>query len=848
MSILRIKFKNLIKGWGKIPTALTLIVALLMVTILIATAAEFVVPPDKQVNGAWFIWFSPDDATGTGLFNPFVRVSANSAEVQGYNTDYRPLQFDESGSWTDSILLSDIPYFLYEDVLYREFQLDINQTNSNPEISLDEVQIWLGEADAKFITGFVPGATITDFGSFPGFTLQQVYNLDAGGDNHITLDASLSAGSGKRDLRLLVPDTFFEPYDEECVYLGTGCEQYMVFYTKFGINYPNNDGFEEWGVAIYNVARGYKWEDLNANGIWDEGELPLEDWLICAQEVDGAMDVDDPICILTGADGSYTIPLPPGDFRIYETCPAGWLQSYPMPTGGVCGSGVHLISVKNEETVANLNFGNYEPVPDIEITKTGDTLSKIGDDVSYTITVDNTSMPGTPDLYCNITDPMLAINTYVTLAWNAPNHVINKTYTVLATDPDPLLNTASVSCTYVGGTTVVASDTDDHSVNLFQPGVEVTKTGDTLSKVGDPVDYLITVVNTSSTDSPNLVNGTIVDDVLGNLLDPANPYVTAKTCTATLATGASCTINATRTVLVTDPDPLVNRVDVHYNPSGFPNDITDWDTHSVNLFQPSITFTKTVLETYSKAGDTVHYTITLTNTSSMDTPNLVCTITDAMLGINQPVNLASGAAPYVINKNYVVLASDPDPLVNTASVSCSPTGFPNILTTSAGASVDLVHPAFTLTKTCMVEPVIAGEYATFQVVFTNTGDVPLVVTFDETLTGAGCPATGVPVTVANGTNLTCTVQKMADTEPGPSVVSNTINAHVTLPAMYGLDNYWDPTASDSCDIYGVKSGYKWNDLNHDGIWDVRTPTEPVEDSLLCLGLCRIWPGQRSMTK
>jgi hypothetical protein len=469
MSILRIKFKNLIKGWGKIPTALTLIVALLMVTILIATAAEFVVPPDKQVNGAWFIWFSSDDATGTGLFNPFVRVSANSAEVQGYNTDYRPLQFDESGSWTDSILLSDIPYFLYEDVLYREFQLDINQTNSNPEISLDEVQIWLGEADAKFITGFVPGATITDFGSFPGFTLQEVYNLDAGGDNHITLDASLSAGSGKRDLRLLVPDTFFEPYDEECVYLGTGCEQYMVFYTKFGINYPNNDGFEEWGVAIYNVARGYKWEDLNANGIWDEGELPLEDWLICAQEVDGAMDVDDPICILTGADGSYTIPLPPGDFRIYETCPAGWLQSYPMPTGGVCGSGVHLISVKNEETVANLNFGNYEPVPDIEITKTGDLLSKIGDDVSYTITVDNTSMPGTPDLYCNITDPMLAINTYVTLAWNAPNHVINKTYTVLATDPDPLLNTASVSCTYVGGTTEVASDTDDHSVNLFQP-------------------------------------------------------------------------------------------------------------------------------------------------------------------------------------------------------------------------------------------------------------------------------------------------------------------------------------------------------------------------------------------
>jgi hypothetical protein len=51
------------------------------------------------------------------------------------------------------------------------------------------------------------------------------------------------------------------------------------------------------------------------------------------------------------------------------------------------------------------------------------------------------------------------------------------------------------------------------------------------------------------------------------------------------------------------------------------------------------------------------------------------------------------------------------------------------------------------------------------------------------------------------------------------VVSNTINAHVTLPEMYGLANYWDPMASDSCDIYGVKSGTKWEDINADGMWD-----------------------------
>ena len=43
-------------------------------------------------------------------------------------------------------------------------------------------------------------------------------------------------------------------------------------------------------------------------------------------------------------------------------------------------------------------------------------------------------------------------------------------------------------------TSLTASD--GHSVNLFQPSITIDKTGDTLSKVGDPVNYTITVTNT----------------------------------------------------------------------------------------------------------------------------------------------------------------------------------------------------------------------------------------------------------------------------------------------------------------------------------------------------------------
>jgi uncharacterized repeat protein (TIGR01451 family) len=186
---------------------------------------------------------------------------------------------------------------------------------------------------------------------------------------------------------------------------------------------------------------------------------------------------------------------------------------------------------------------------------------------------------------------------------------------VLAGDPDPLPNTVTVVYKGKAGLSGTAvSSTDDHSVNLFQPSVKVTKTGDELSKVGDEVTYTFTIENTSSGDSPNLVLDSIDDSLLGNLADGEAP----PDC-GNLAPGATCTFDVSRTVQAGDPDPLENTVTVHYHPAEFPNDITDSDSHSVDLFQPSVTIDKTGDE-LSKVGDSVDYVITVTNTSSSDTP------------------------------------------------------------------------------------------------------------------------------------------------------------------------------------------------------------------------------------
>ena len=49
---------------------------------------------------------------------------------------------------------------------------------------------------------------------------------------------------------------------------------------------------------------------------------------------------------------------------------------------------------------------------------------------------------------------------------------------------------------------------------LFQPAIELTKTGDALSKIGDPVDYVITLTNKSSADTP-VLECTVTDTLVG---------------------------------------------------------------------------------------------------------------------------------------------------------------------------------------------------------------------------------------------------------------------------------------------------------------------------------------------
>ena len=449
---------------------------------------------EATINGAIWKTLPVADPTGSGVWHAFFRVDASPTE-RGYNTDGRPLQFDEmtSETFTHSALLADVPLVQYPEgtgPLYYEFQLDINESKNTPYISLDQFQVWT--TNDPNLLGYTE-ATGYPAGSFAVGTAELVYDLDGDGDTWIKMDYRWNTGSGKRDYKVLVPQSAF--ISKELAY--------VVIFTRHGISEPSDDGFEEWGVAV------------------------------------------------------------------------------------------------------------YPPAPAIDITKTGDELSKVGDGISYTITITNTGNIGLENI--TVVDTLLGdlSGSFADTLAVGGSESHDFPYTVQLDDPDPLPNTVTVHSDPVGALTTDVTDSANHSVDLVHPGLDVTKEADnTITKVGDTVHFTITVTNTGDVDL-NLVSfmDTLMADISGNFSLVLAPL-------ATESYGYDYVTQAG------DPDPLKNTAVAHYGITGLPNDITDKSKVEVDVVHPKteVTITPDVLETLP--GGNVILTITENNTGDVALENV----------------------------------------------------------------------------------------------------------------------------------------------------------------------------------------------------------------------------------
>jgi hypothetical protein len=159
--------------------------------------------------------------------------------------------------------------------------------------------------------------------------LDPVFDLDASGDNAVLLDYRLNSGSGSGDMLLYVPDALF-----------TGGTNVYV-YSKFGVEYASNAGFQEWSVGLSSLAPaggsiyGIKFLDANSNGVQDANEHGLSDWVIYLDTNNNhELDAGETYAI-TDATGHYSFTnLATGSqfaYYVREVPQVGWIQVTPDP-------------------------------------------------------------------------------------------------------------------------------------------------------------------------------------------------------------------------------------------------------------------------------------------------------------------------------------------------------------------------------------------------------------------------------------------------------------------------------------------------------------------------------------
>jgi hypothetical protein len=200
---------------------------------------------------------------GTGQFDPFLTLSANTDTEKGYNTA-GTAEFDTftGGGRTHALQAAAIPPVTIAGVVYREFSLDANDTGSDDWMSIDAVKIFLD--NQSDLTGFNSGTN--SFSSDDSTKATRIY--DQGNGTVLMRSQTLTPGSGVSDITIFVPDSLFPA---SCFYGSLTCGQWVYFYTENGNlgvsnaggttateNWNVTGGFEEWRtrlLPVVNVAK-----------------------------------------------------------------------------------------------------------------------------------------------------------------------------------------------------------------------------------------------------------------------------------------------------------------------------------------------------------------------------------------------------------------------------------------------------------------------------------------------------------------------------------------------------------------------------------------------------------------
>ena len=169
-----------------------------------------------------------------------MRVQRNGTE-QGYNTtvaNASQLPFEEKfGIWTH-----DLPFSSMQVIngMYN-FVLDIGEPVSTAQgaqqslLSLDGLRLYVTNTPGQ------NNSSVDGNGDANGILGTLLWNMDAQADNHVLLDANRNGnpGNGVSDMLMQVPTG---------VFAGVTDSQYIILWSRFGLQNPSNSGAESFGT------------------------------------------------------------------------------------------------------------------------------------------------------------------------------------------------------------------------------------------------------------------------------------------------------------------------------------------------------------------------------------------------------------------------------------------------------------------------------------------------------------------------------------------------------------------------------------------------------------------------
>ena len=484
--------------------------------------------------------------------------------------------------------------------------------------------------------------------------------------------------------------------------------------------------------------------------------------------------------------------------------------SATAPNGGAVMAGPDTTSTPTSD-VATLRLDKQAGTP-VDIDESG--RADAGDTIAYRFTVTNTGARTLTDV--TVDDPKVgSVACPTTSLAPGADTTCTADYTITQADVDAgiVANTAIASATNPDGnrtelaidSTTTPTSTEATLTLDKQASTPIDADGNSRIDAGDTIDYTFVLTNTGAV---SLTDVTVDDPKVGAVDCPTNALVpgATTTCSAdytiTQADVDGGTVDNTATATATGPDgtPVQPATDTTSTPMS--------GVAALTLDKQAADPTDVDSNGRVDAGDTVAYTLVLTNTGTVTLTDV--TVDDPKVGaIDCPTNALAPNASTTCTTDYTITQADVDAgtVDNTATASATApsgdavTAGPDSTSTptSTEATLTLGKQAGTPVDVDGNGRVDAGDTISYAFMLTNTGAVTLThVTVDDPKTGpVGCPTD----TLAPNASTTCTVSytiTQADVDGG--TVDNTATASATAPNGDTVVARPDSTTTPTSDV------------------------------------------------